>query len=67
MGPNQTYKILYNKGNHKQNEKIAYGLGENICKWCYCWGLNFQNKQTNISYNLIPKEQANQKICRRSK
>ena len=25
------------------------------------------NKQTSISYNLIPKEQANQKICRRSK
>ena len=21
MGPNQTYKLLYNKGNHKQNEK----------------------------------------------
>ena len=21
MGPNQTYKLLYSKGNHKQNEK----------------------------------------------
>ena len=31
MGPNQTYKLLYNKGNHKQNEKMTYRLGENIC------------------------------------
>ena len=28
MGPNQTYKLLYNKGNHKQNEKAAYRLGK---------------------------------------
>ena len=30
--PNQTYKLLHSKGNHKQNEKTTYGLGENICK-----------------------------------
>ena len=23
---------LKNKGNHKQNEKTTYGLGENICE-----------------------------------
>ena len=28
MGPNQTYKFLHSKGNHKQNEKTTYGLGE---------------------------------------
>ena len=28
MGPNQTYKLLYSKGNHKQNKKTANGLGE---------------------------------------
>ena len=39
MGPNQTYKLLHSKGNHKQNEKTAYGLGENICKWCDPQGL----------------------------
>ena len=32
MRPNQTYKLLHNKGNHKQNEKTSYGMGENICK-----------------------------------
>ena len=25
-------KLLYSKGNHKQNEKTTYTLGENICK-----------------------------------
>ena len=29
---NQIYKLLHSKGNHKQNEKTAYGMGENICK-----------------------------------
>jgi len=23
MGPNQTFKLLYSKGNHKQNEKTT--------------------------------------------
>ena len=38
MGPNQPYKqkkekpSLHSKGNHQQNKKTAYGLGENICK-----------------------------------
>ena len=45
VGPNQTYKLLCSKGNHKQNGKITYRLGENICKWCDCQGLNFQNMQ----------------------
>ena len=30
MGPNQTWKLLHSKGNHKQNEKKTQGLGENI-------------------------------------
>ena len=32
MGPNQTYKLLHSKGNHKQNKKTIYRLGENICE-----------------------------------
>ena len=32
MGPNQTYKFLHSKVNHKQNEKTTYTLRENICK-----------------------------------
>ena len=44
MGPNQTYKLLHSKQNHKQNEsKTTYGVGENICKQ---QGLNFQNIQS---------------------
>ena len=46
MGPNQTYKLLYSKENHKQNKKITHKLGEIICKWCDWQGLNFQNIQT---------------------
>ena len=46
MGPKQTYKLLHSKGNHKQNEKTTYGLGENICKGWGWEGLNFQNMQT---------------------
>ena len=41
MGPNQTYKLLYNKGNHKQNKKTTDGMGENICKQCNRYMLNF--------------------------
>ena len=32
MVPNSTQKLLHNKGNHKQNEKTIYRMGENICK-----------------------------------
>ena len=28
MGPNQTYKLLYSKGNHKQNKETINRLGE---------------------------------------
>ena len=34
MEPNQAYKLLHSKGNHKQNEKTTSGLGEDICKQC---------------------------------
>ena len=37
-------KVLYRKENHKQNEKITYGLGENICDATK--GIDFQNIQT---------------------
>ena len=40
VGPNQTYKLLYSKGNHKQNGKITYRLGGNICKWSNWQGFN---------------------------
>ena len=34
MGPNQTCNIWPSKGNHKQNGKTAYGLGDEIRKSC---------------------------------
>ena len=43
MGPNQTYKLLHSKGNHKQNEKTGYGMRENTCEECYQQGLNLPN------------------------
>ena len=46
MAPNQTYNLLHSKGNHKQNEKTTYGMGENIGKQCDNQGLNFQNRPT---------------------
>ena len=46
MGPDQTYKLLHSKGNHKQNEKTTYGLRENICKWYDQQGINFQTAHT---------------------
>ena len=50
MGPNQTYKLVHRKHNHKQNERTTYGLGEIICKWCDQQEFNFQNIQT-AQYN----------------
>ena len=32
----QTKKLLHNKENHQQNEKVTYRMGENICK-LYIW------------------------------
>jgi len=32
MKASYTKMLLHSKGNHQQNEKAAYGMGENICK-----------------------------------
>ena len=37
---------MHSKGNHKQNEKTALRMGENICKRSDPQGINFQNIQT---------------------
>ena len=46
MGPNQTWKLLHSTGNHKQNEKKTYRMGESIFKLGNWQGINFQNIQT---------------------
>ena len=43
MEPNQTYKLLHSKGNHKQNENTTCELRKSICKQCNQQGLNLQN------------------------
>lgn len=41
MGPHQTKKHLPSKGNHLQNQKATYAVGENIYK-SYIWWVNIQ-------------------------
>ena len=62
MKPNQIYELLHSKGNHKENRKTVYGMGEGICKQCDEKWLNFQNKQIahTAQYQKKPK-QPNQK------
>ena len=33
---------MHSKGNNKQN-RMAYRIGENICKWCYQQGIKKPN------------------------
>ena len=33
MGLHQTEKLLHSKGNHQQNKKTTYGMGEHICQY----------------------------------
>ena len=49
------------KGNHKQNEKTTYGMGENICKQCDKQGIDFQNIQTAHATQYQKNKQPNQK------
>ena len=46
MEPNETYKLLHSKGNHKQDEKTTLKMGENICKRINGQRINLQNIET---------------------
>ena len=39
----QTKKLLHSKGNHQQNQKATYWMGENTCKSYISYGANIQN------------------------
>ena len=45
MGPNETEKLLHNKGNYKQGEKTALRLGENNSKRSNRQRINLKNIQ----------------------
>ena len=45
MGPNETWKLLHSKGNHKEGEKTTLRMGENICQWSNWQRINLQNIQ----------------------
>ena len=64
MGPNQTYKLLHSKVNHKQNKKTTYGLGENIWKWCDWQGLTSKIYKWLIQLSNNNKKQPNWKLSR---
>ena len=64
MRPNQSYKLLHSKGNHKQNEKTSYRLGENTGDQCDKGLISKIYKQL---MQLSIKKQPNQNIGRRSK
>ena len=55
---------MHNKGNHEQNEKTTYEMGENICKWWYQQGLNLQNIQTAHTIQQQKNKQPNWKMGR---
>ena len=61
------YKFLHSKGNHKQNEKTTYGMGENICKQSDQKGLTSKiHKQLiQLNNNNNKNKQPNWKMGRR--
>ena len=55
---------MHSEGNHKQNEKTSYGLGENICKQWNWEGTHFQNRQIAHTAQYQENKQLNQKMGR---
>ena len=64
MGPNETLKLLHNKGNHKQDQKTTLRMGKNICKWSNWQRINLQNLHA-VQYQK--NKQPNPKMGRRPK
>ena len=67
MGPNETSKLLHSKGNHKQDEKTALRMGENICKRINGQRINLQNIQAAHAAQYQKNKQPNPKMGRRPK
>ena len=67
MGPNETYKLLHNKGNYKQGEKTALRLGENNSKRSNRQRINLKNIQATPPAQLQKNKWPNQKMSQRTK
>ena len=61
MGPNYTLKLLHRKGNYKQGEKKAFGMGENNSKQSNWQRINLKNIQA------APAAQFQKKLMTQSK
>ena len=55
---------MHRRGNHKQDEKSALRMGENICKQSNWQGINLQNIQTAhaVQYQKKKNKQPTQKM-----
>ena len=62
MGPDQTYKLLHSKENHKQNETTTYRLEENPCKRLTNKGLTSKIYKELIQVNIKTNKQLNHKM-----
>ena len=65
MGPMQ--KLLHNKGNYKQGEKIAFRIGENNSKWSKWQSTNLKNIQATPTVQFQKNKWPNQKMGQRTK
>ena len=52
---------------HTKLREEGATLGENICKWCDCQGLNFQNGQAAHITQYFKKKTIKKQMGRRSK
>ena len=62
MGPDQTYKLLHSKENHKQNETTTYRLEENPCKRLTNKGLTSKIYKELIQVIIKTNKQLNHKM-----
>ena len=58
---------MHNKGNYKQGEKTAFGMGENNSKWSNWQTTNHKNIQATYAAQFQKNKWPNQKMGQRTK